>query len=45
MAEHMRTELVLDAVAMAMRNGRLEADCIMHSDSADTVVLGVRLQR
>ena len=32
MAEHMRTELVLDAVAMAMRNGRLEADCIMHSD-------------
>jgi putative transposase len=32
MAEHMRTQLVLDAVAMAMRNGRLEADCIMHSD-------------
>lgn len=32
MAEHMRTELVLDAVGMAMRNGRLEADCIMHSD-------------
>ena len=32
MAEHMRTELVLDAVDMAMRNGRLEADCIMHSD-------------
>jgi putative transposase len=32
MAKHMRTELVLDAVAMAMRNGRLEADCIMHSD-------------
>ncbi|HZE14581.1 MAG TPA: IS3 family transposase, partial [Mycobacterium sp.] len=32
MAEHMRTELVCDAVAMAMRNGRLEADCIMHSD-------------
>ena len=32
MADHMRTELVLDAVDMAMRNGRLEADCIMHSD-------------
>lgn len=32
MAEHMRTELVCDAVAMAMRHGRLEADCIMHSD-------------
>ena len=28
MAEHMRTKLVLDAVDMAMRNGRLEADCI-----------------
>ena len=32
MADHMRTELVLDAMAMAMRNGRLQADCIMHSD-------------
>jgi putative transposase len=32
MAEHMRTELVLDAVQMAMRNGRLQPDCIMHSD-------------
>lgn len=32
MAEHMRTELVLDAVQMAMRNGRLQADCVMHSD-------------
>lgn len=32
MAEHMRTELVLDAVDMAMRNGRLQPDCIMHSD-------------
>jgi putative transposase len=32
MAEHMRTELVLDAVDMAMRNGRLQADSIMHSD-------------
>ena len=32
MVEHMRTELVLDAVDMAMRNGRLEVDCIMHSD-------------
>ena len=27
MADHMRTELVLDAVDMAMRNGWLEADC------------------
>jgi putative transposase len=32
MAEHMRTELVLDALDMAVRNRRLEADCIMHSD-------------
>ena len=32
MAEHMRTELVLAAVGMAMRNGRLQPDCIMHSD-------------
>jgi len=32
MADHLRTELVLDAVDMAMRNGRLHADCIMHSD-------------
>lgn len=32
MAEHMRTELVLEAVDMAMRNHRLEPDCIMHSD-------------
>ena len=31
-AEHMRTQLVLSALDMAMRNGRLEADCIMHSD-------------
>jgi putative transposase len=32
MAEHVRTTLVLDALDMAMRNRRLEADCIMHSD-------------
>lgn len=32
MADHMRTELVLDAVQMATRNGRLQPDCIMHSD-------------
>jgi putative transposase len=38
MAEHMRTELVCDAVAMAMRNGRLDADCIMHSDYAEVCV-------
>ncbi len=38
MAEHMRTELVLEAVDMAMRNGRLEPDCIMHSDYAEVFV-------
>ena len=32
MAEHMRTELVTDALAMAARNHILEPDCIMHSD-------------
>jgi putative transposase len=32
MADHLRTELVLDALDMAMRNSRLQADCIMHSD-------------
>ena len=32
MADHLRTELVLNAVDMAMRNRRLDADCIMHSD-------------
>ena len=32
MADHMRTELVVEAVDMAMRNGLLKADCIMHSD-------------
>jgi len=32
MAEHLRTELVVEALEMAMRNGRLHADCIMHSD-------------
>jgi len=32
MADHMRTELFVDALEMAMRNGRLHADCIMHSD-------------
>ena len=32
MAEHMRTELVTDALAMAARNHTLEPDCIMHSD-------------
>ncbi|MDT5256430.1 MAG: putative transposase [Mycobacterium sp.] len=38
MAEHMRTQLVLDAVDTAMRNGRLQADCIMHSDYAEVCV-------
>jgi len=32
MADHMRTELVVEAVEMAMRNGLLKAGCIMHSD-------------
>jgi len=32
MAEHMRAELVCDALAMAARNHHLEPDCIMHSD-------------
>src|SRR4051812_30489710 len=31
-AEHMRTELVTDALEMAARNHRLEPLCIMHSD-------------
>ena len=38
MADHMRTELVLDAVDMAMRNGGLQPDCIMHSDYAEVRV-------
>lgn len=32
MADHMRTELVTDALDMAARNHHLEPDCIMHSD-------------
>jgi putative transposase len=32
MAEHMRTELVTDALDMAARNHVLEPECIMHSD-------------
>lgn len=32
MAEHMRTELVTDALDMAARNHVLEPGCIMHSD-------------
>jgi len=32
MADHMRTELVTDALAMASRNHSLEPGCIMHSD-------------
>jgi putative transposase len=32
MAEHMRTELVTDALDMAARNHSLESNCIMHSD-------------
>jgi transposase InsO family protein len=32
MADHMRTELVTDALKMAAQNHDLEPDCIMHSD-------------
>jgi transposase InsO family protein len=32
LADHMRTELVTDAMRMAARNYDLEPDCIMHSD-------------
>ena len=32
MADHMRTELVTDALDMAARNHQLEDDCIFHSD-------------
>ena len=32
MADHMRTELVTDALDMAARNHDLESNCIMHSD-------------
>jgi transposase InsO family protein len=32
MAEHMRTELVTDALDMAARNHSLEPGCVMHSD-------------
>jgi transposase InsO family protein len=32
MADHMRTELVTDALDMAARNHHLETDCIFHSD-------------
>jgi putative transposase len=32
MADHMRTSLVSDALAMAARNHRLAVDCIFHSD-------------
>jgi len=32
MAEHMRTELIVDAVAMAHGTGRLAKGCVFHSD-------------
>jgi hypothetical protein len=32
MAEHMRTELVVDALGMAARNTSLADDAIFHSD-------------
>jgi len=31
-ADHMRTDLVIDALAMARRNHRLAEECIFHSD-------------
>ena len=38
LADHMRTELVTDALRMAARNYELEPDCIMHSDYAELCV-------
>jgi hypothetical protein len=38
MAEHMRTELICDALDMAARNHLLEPDAIMHSDYAEVCV-------
>jgi len=32
MAEHMRTELIIDALAMAAGTGRLQPECVFHSD-------------
>ncbi len=32
MAEHMRTTLIVDALAMAHGTGRLRPDCVFHSD-------------
>ena len=32
MADHMRTELVTDALDMAVRNHSLEPGCVVHSD-------------
>jgi putative transposase len=34
MAEHMRTDLVTDALGMAARNHTLADGCIFHSDTA-----------
>jgi putative transposase len=38
LADHMRTELVTDALKMAAHNHDLEPDCIMHSDYAELCV-------
>ena len=32
LADHMRTELIVDAMSMAIKHGRIETDAIFHSD-------------
>lgn len=39
-ADHMRTDLILAALDMAARNGRLEPGCIMHSDRGSQYTSG-----
>lgn len=40
MADHMRTELVTDALNMARQNHHLETDCIFHSDRGSQYTSG-----
>ena len=40
MADHLRTELITDALEMAVRNHRLEPDCIMHSEPRYAIHVG-----
>ncbi len=39
MADHMRTDLVVDALAMAARNHTLTPGCVFHSDYAEVDVM------